>query len=77
MTTLSEFQRLMEDEFGSAYAGVIASRLTLPTLDMTAEQALAAGVEPRRVWLDVCQLQGIPPERQWGEDRPIRESSSF
>lgn len=70
----SDFRRMMDDEFGSANAGVIAATLVLPTLDMTADAALDAGHRPREVWLDVCALQGVPPERQLGVDRPIRES---
>ena len=46
----------------------------LPTLDLTADAALQAGHSPRTVWLDVCDLQGVPPERRLGADRPIRET---
>lgn len=70
---LSEFQRLMDEEFGPANAGVIASSLVLPTLDTTAERALAAGWDPRRVWLDVCDLQGVPLERRLGRDIPPKD----
>ena len=70
----SDFRRMMDDEFGPANAGVIASTLVLPTLDLTADAALRAGHSPRTVWLDVCDLQGVPPERRLGADRPIRET---
>jgi hypothetical protein len=70
---LSEFRRLMDEEFGSANAGVIASSLVLPTLDTTADQALDAGWDPRRVWLDVCDLQGVPEDRRLGRDIPPRD----
>ena len=52
----SHFWTLLDDEFGSANAGVIASSLELPGLNKTAEQALAAGVDPRIVWQAVCEL---------------------
>ena len=32
--------------------------------------ALAAGVDPRRVWLAVCDLHEIPQERRLGRDVP-------
>jgi hypothetical protein len=70
---LSEFRRLMDEEFGSANAGVIASSLVLPTLDATADQALDAGWDPRRVWLDVCELQGVPEDRRLGRDIPPKD----
>lgn len=70
----SDFRRMMEDEFGSANAAVIASTLVLPTLDQTADASLASGRRPREVWLDVCRLQGVPPERQLGVDRPVRDT---
>lgn len=69
---VSEFWRLMEDEFGSARAGVEADSLHLPGLDATATAALAAGVDPRRVWQAVCELYEIPPERRLGRDLPPR-----
>ena len=31
-------------------------------------QALAAGVEPRKVWLAVCDVQDVPAERRLGRD---------
>ncbi len=71
---LSDFRRLMEEEFGPGNAGVIASSLVLPTLGTTAERALEAGEDPRRVWLDVCELQGVPAERRLGRDIPVRDS---
>lgn len=64
----SHFWTLLEDEFGSANAGVIAASLELPGLHMTAQQALAAGTEPRTVWHAVCDLHDIPTERRLGKD---------
>ena len=45
----SDFRRLMDDEFGPANAGVIASTLVLPTLDLTADDALRVVVEDPEV----------------------------
>ena len=70
---LSEFRRLMDEEFGLATAGMIAASLVLPTPGTPADSALAAGWAPRRVWLDVCELQGVPEERRLGRDIPPRD----
>ncbi|HEY4614467.1 MAG TPA: DUF3046 domain-containing protein [Citricoccus sp.] len=70
---LSEFRRLMDEEFGPANAGVIASSLVLPTLDTTADAALEAGWDPRRVWREVCDLQDVPESRRLGRDIPPRD----
>lgn len=69
---VSEFWRLMEDEFGPARAALEAESLELPGLDRSAVVALAEGVEPRRVWHAVCELHGVPPERRLGRDVPPR-----
>jgi len=59
----------MEDEFGSGYARVLASSLVLAGVGgRTAGQALAAGVDPRKVWLAVCEVQDVPQERRLGRD---------
>lgn len=69
---VSEFRRLMDEEFGPARAGLVADSLDLPGLDTTATAALAAGVDPRRVWLAVCDLHDVPPARRLGRDVPPR-----
>ena len=67
---VSEFRRLMDEEFGPGRAGIVADSLHLPGLDTTATAALAAGVDPRAVWLAVCDLHDVPPERRLGRDVP-------
>jgi hypothetical protein len=48
---------------------VLSSSLVLAGVGgRTADQALAAGVEPRKVWLAVCDLQDVPAERRLGRD---------
>lgn len=60
----------MEDEFGSAYARVLAGDLVLAELGgRTAQEALSAGTHPRAVWLAVCEMQDVPPVRRLGIDR--------
>ncbi|MBD8042898.1 DUF3046 domain-containing protein [Arthrobacter sp. Sa2BUA2] len=72
---ISDFWRLMDDEFGPAYSRILASDLVLTGLGgQTASQALEKGVDPKRVWLAVCEMQEVPPERRLGRDiQPKRD----
>ena len=66
---LSDFWRLMDDEFGTAYSRVLAADLVLGSLGgRTAAEALKGGIEPKAVWLAVCDVQDIPAERRLGRD---------
>lgn len=66
----SHFWDLMDDEFGPSYARTLARDLVLDGLDdRTAEQALAAGQTPRRVWEALCEAMQVPLERRAGRDR--------
>lgn len=63
---LSEFWTNMDYEFGAGYARVLAGDLVLGSLgNMTALEALEAGVAPKDVWLAVCETQDIPEVRLW------------
>jgi len=64
---LSEFWLAMSDEFGDGYGRVIAHDLVLADLgSRTAEQAIAAGIPAREVWLAVCEAQDVPANRRYG-----------
>ncbi|MBM7848238.1 DUF3046 domain-containing protein [Arthrobacter roseus] len=66
---LSNFWRLMDDEFGVGYSRVLAGELVLAELGgMTAVAALKAGKEPRQVWLAICTMQDVPLARRLGQD---------
>ncbi|KAD3515407.1 DUF3046 domain-containing protein [Arthrobacter yangruifuii] len=66
---ISDFWRLMDDEFGPAYSRVLAADLVLGQLGgVTASEALGKGMEPKSVWLAVCDIQDVPPERRLGRD---------
>ena len=63
----------MDYEFGAGYARVLAGDLVLGSLgNMTALEALEAGVAPKDVWLAVCETQDIPEVRRLGPDREPR-----
>jgi hypothetical protein len=65
----SEFERAVADEFG-ARAGAVTSDLVLAAIgDLTAEQALAAGLAPRDIWLALCAETDVPAERRYGVGR--------
>lgn len=65
----SDFWRLMDDEFGAGYSRVLANSLVLAGVGgRTAVEALAARYHPREVWLAVCEVQDVPPERRLGRD---------
>ncbi|WP_028266621.1 DUF3046 domain-containing protein [Arthrobacter sp. MA-N2] len=66
---ISDFWRLMDDEFGAGYSRVLSSSLILAGVGgRTAADALAAGYSPRDVWLALCEVQDVPPERRLGRD---------
>lgn len=73
----SHFWTLLQDEFGSANAGVIATSLELPGLNTTAQTALSSGIAPRAVWSAICDLHDIPSERRLGKDQAPRDTGTM
>lgn len=70
---VSQFWMLMDHEFGSAYARSLAARHHLHALgDFTVQEALDAGLDPRRVWTALCDDLDVPAERRLGPDRKPR-----
>jgi len=64
---LSEFNRAVEHEFGAAYGGQLVRELVILELgSRTAEQAIAAGVPAREVWLALCAAMDVPESRRHG-----------
>jgi hypothetical protein len=58
---VTEFWLRMREQFGSAHADVIAHDQVLgPFGGRTALEALADGIEPRAVWLAVCDQLDVP-----------------
>lgn len=59
------FRRRLAEEFGQIRADTLAQDLVLSSLgERTAEQALEAGWEPKRVWLALCEAFEVPVERR-------------
>lgn len=68
---LSHFNTLIADEFGESYAQVLLRDLVLGSLgDRTAAVALAAGEDPKDVWLALCEANNVPKERWAGKAQP-------
>lgn len=70
---LTEFWRLMEDEFGPARARMLADHQSLTSLgSVPASVAIARGESLKQVWRAMCAEMNVPQERWFGKDRPIR-----
>jgi len=68
---LSEFQRAVQDEFGSSYGHALLTDLVLGELGgRTAQQALDAGQPPREVWIALCRETGVPASHWYGAGKP-------
>jgi hypothetical protein len=67
---LSDFWRLMDDEFGAAYARSLARDHVLGALgNRTPLEALESGVKPRETWLALCVDMDVPVERRLGKEQ--------
>ena len=68
---LTNFNQLMAEEFGEAYAAILMADLVLGSLgDKTGSQLIAAGEDPRLVWLAICEAQSVPKDRWHGRNTP-------
>jgi hypothetical protein len=67
----SEFDRAIADEFGDVYGRALLRDLVLPALgNVTPEDALTRGDEPREVWLALCDAEDVPVSRRHGAGLP-------
>lgn len=66
---LSEFQRAVRDEFGAGADAVVTDLVLSQVGGRTASEAIAAGVEPRDVWLALCEELDVPAARRYGVGR--------
>lgn len=67
---LTEFTRLITDEFGDSEGRWIAHSHMLPALGGTPDELIERGVDPRVVWAQLCEDFDIPEERRLGHDVP-------
>ena len=62
---LTYFRELMEGEFGAVRAASLSHDHVFTELGgRTVEEALEAGIDPREVWLAVCEVYEVPPARR-------------
>jgi hypothetical protein len=62
---LTQFRELMNDEFGPARAAAVSRDHVFADLGgRTVEEAVGAGIDPRKVWLAVCEAYDVPPARR-------------
>jgi len=67
----SEFRRAVAAEFGEQYGRALLRDLVIDKIGgRTADQALAAGVPERDVWLALCEAMEVPVERRHGAGLP-------
>lgn len=67
----SQFARAVVDEFGEGYGRVVTRDVVLAGLgNVTADEAIARGDEPRDVWMAICEIENVPPERRHGVGLP-------
>jgi hypothetical protein len=60
---LTVFWQKMREQFGDTYAASVAKDYVLADLGgLTVDQALAAGMEPKKIWRAVCEAFEIPEE---------------
>jgi hypothetical protein len=65
--TRSEFLRALGDEFGDVMAHSVSRHVVLgPLGNLTATEALDAGLEPKVVWAALCEAMDVPPNRRHG-----------
>lgn len=64
---LSEFNRAVSAEFGDSFGSALVRDLVFDALgNLTAQQALEAGLPAREVWLALCLANDVPTSRRHG-----------
>lgn len=64
---VSEFWQAVADEFGEAYGRLITRDLVLDEIgNLTAVQAISAGVDTRDIWFALCKATDVPKNRWHG-----------
>jgi len=69
--TRSEFFLAVQDEFGTLQGRALLRDLVIQELDnSTADVALARGVNPKAVWIALCEAMQVPKNRWHGAGVP-------
>lgn len=64
---VSEFWQAVTDEFGDAYGRSLSRDLVLREVrNLTAVEAIAAGEDPRDIWIALCAATDVPRSRWHG-----------
>jgi hypothetical protein len=61
----SEFWAAMEDTFGRYGASLAQDLVLAPLNGRTANEALADGESPQRVWEAICTVNELPESVRW------------
>lgn len=67
---LTEYHQLVVDEFGESKGAWISHSHVLSELNGTPDDLIERGVDPRRVWIGLCDDFDVPHERRLGVDYP-------
>ncbi|MDK4334961.1 DUF3046 domain-containing protein [Corynebacterium accolens] len=67
---LTEYHQLVVDEFGESKGAWISHSHVLSELNGTPDDLIERGVDPRRVWIGLCDDFDVPQERRLGVDYP-------
>jgi hypothetical protein len=66
---LSQFRSLLHDEFGEIRGRSLARDHVFAELGgRSAEQAIEAGIDPKRIWEVICEAYDVPRARRLGRD---------
>lgn len=65
----SEFHRAVVTEFGTRAPALVDDLVLAPLGSRTAAQAIEDGVEPREVWLALCDEMDVPAAHRHGAGR--------
>ena len=68
----TEYQQLVNDEFGDAEGKWISHSHVLSALGSTPDELIERGVDPREVWLGLCEDFSVPASRRLGVDYPSK-----
>lgn len=65
----SEFDRAVADEFGARGGSLLTDLVLSAVGGRTSVDALAAGVDPREVWMALCAETDVSENRRYGVGR--------